>query len=170
MARESFYSNIPLRIWESISLLLLPVYTASWQITFAFFFFLTLHRPASQFASSFLMFSLSQCIYHILFIISSPTLSALLLVLSPIELLYHGIVLGGPSRRLVKFSPPYSQELKGPGKGEVMKWDFFSPFFEEYGPTPFKIPSVYKSSCVHSILFSSGFSHRLFLSFLVKHS
>lgn len=86
------------------------------------------------------MFSLSQCIYHILFIISSPTLSALLLVLSPIELPYHGIVLGGPSRRLVKFSPPYSQELKGPGKGEVMKWDFFSPFFEEYGLPPLKSP------------------------------
>lgn len=91
------------------------------------------------------MFSLSQYIYHILFIISSLTLSTLLLVFSPAELPYHGIVLGGASRRLVKFSPPYGQELKGPGKGEVMQCDLFSLFLEEDGPTPFKIISMCKS-------------------------
>lgn len=82
------------------------------------------------------MFSLSQYIYHILFIISSLTLSTLLLLFNPAELPYHGIVLGGASRRLVKFSPPYSQQLKGPGKGEVMKCDLFSPFLEEDSLTP----------------------------------
>lgn len=90
MASDSVYSHISLSVWESISLPLL-VYTNPWQMLFCCFFPFSidqLHNSPLPLLHSLM----TQYIYHILSIISSLSLSAFLLVFSPSESCYHGVV------------------------------------------------------------------------------
>lgn len=137
---------------EIISLLLLHGYTVLWQIAF-----LKNFQPLPLW-----YFLVSWYTYHILFIISSLTVFA-----EPHRIALSWHCLGGTQQKTEHIFSLLSRAEKKNRRME--NYEMWLIFFLNGLVLSLLTSSLRASSyCVHSILLSSGFSHRLFLSFPVK--